>query len=182
MLTVQRTSTLVFLLCFIMGLEASLHTTSIGATGHGATRHFSDVWISPGTDLVVTITATGYGTFGQIAETLPEGFNYKETSLEVGPKEEGQTLFFTLLGDDTFTYTVMVPGEEKVYRFFGMLKDSDKDERPVGGLAEVTISSTPHQLRHSHRCRRPHLPLCPRRVPLQLLPQCPRQSPLLGQR
>ena len=140
---VQRTSTLVLLLCLMSGLVASLHPTSVGATGHGATRYFSESWLSPGTDNVVTITATGYGGFGQLVETIPDGFTYKETSLDAGARVEGKSLLFTLLGDETFTYTMTVPDEEGVYEFSGVLKDSDKDERPVGGHSNVTVSSSP---------------------------------------
>ena len=140
---VQRTSTLLLLLCLMSGLVASLHPTSVDATGHGATRYFSDLWLSPSTDLVITITATDYGGFGQLVETLPEGFTYKETSLEAGARVEGLNLFFTLLGDETFTYIVTAPDVEGVYGFSGVLKDSYKDERPVGGHYEVTVSSTP---------------------------------------
>ena len=44
---VQRTSTLVLLLCLMSGFVASLHPSSVGATGHGATRYLSESWLSP---------------------------------------------------------------------------------------------------------------------------------------
>ena len=72
------------------GLVASLHATSVGATGYGATRYFSESWLSPGTDIVVTITATGYGGFGQLVETIPDGFTYNETSLDAWGEGRGQ--------------------------------------------------------------------------------------------
>ena len=96
--------------------------------------------ISPGADFVATITATGSGGFGQLVDTIPDRFNHQPGC---GSESGGQSLFFTLLGDETFTYTVTASGEEGVYAFSGVLKDSDKDERPVRGHSEVTVRLRP---------------------------------------
>ena len=113
-----------------------LHPSPMDAGTHAATRHFPQPWALPGSDLVVTITATGYGGLGQVVETFPEGFTYKESSLGSAGKADGQTVVFTLLGDETFTYTVVVPAEEGVYSFSGVLKDFEQsgasDRWPFG--------------------------------------------------
>ena len=54
----------------------------------------------------VTIRAQGYGAFGQVVEKLPTGFRYETSSLPgAGASAAGDTVTFTLLGDDRFTYT-----------------------------------------------------------------------------
>ena len=120
-----------------------LHPSPVDAGTHSATRYFPQSWALPGSDLVVTITATGYGGLGQVVEKLPEGFTYRESSLESGARPDGQTVAFTLLGDETFTYTVVVPAEEGVYSFSGILKDANKVEQAIGGHSELMVSATP---------------------------------------
>ena len=46
-----------------------------------ASRSFSPAPASAGGELEVTITAAGYGGFGQVVETLPTGFSYVSSSL-----------------------------------------------------------------------------------------------------
>ena len=63
-----------------------------------------------GGEVVVTITATGYGSLGAVTEKLPaDGFTYESSSLtdagEVTEIDAGRTVRFTLQGaDKTFTY------------------------------------------------------------------------------
>ena len=85
-----------------------------------ANRGFSETWVRPGTELTVTITATGYGGLGQVVETLPAGFSHASSSLPDASVVEGQTVIFTLLGNDAFTYTVTASGEEGAYSFAGV--------------------------------------------------------------
>ena len=93
---------------------------------------------------MVTITATNYGGFGQVEETLPEGFSYTESSLSEGSVTvEGQTVSFVLLGDTSFTYTVEVPDVEATYTFSGVLKDASRDERVIGGASLVLVGPEP---------------------------------------
>ena len=108
-----------------------------------ANRGFSETWVRPGTELTITITATGYGGLGQVVETLPAGFSYVSSSLPDASVIKGQTVIFTLLGNDAFTYTVTASGEEGAYSFAGVLRDSDKVEEPVGGSTELTVSADP---------------------------------------
>ena len=93
---------------------------------------------------MVTITATNYGGFGQVEETLPEGFSYTGSSLSEGSVTvDGQTVSFVLLGDGSFTYTVDSPDEEGAYTFSGILKDANREETVVGGASQVLVGPEP---------------------------------------
>ena len=117
---------------------------ALEASSHSAVRSFSQPWAMPGGRLVVTITATNYGGFGQVEETLPEGFSYTGSSLSEGSVTvDGQTVSFVLLGDGSFTYTVDVPDEEGDYTFSGVLKDANREETVIGGASQVTVGSEP---------------------------------------
>ena len=137
----HRVAAAALVVSIAMGLASILHTSPVAATEHSATRHFSQSWALTGGELTVTITPTGYGSLGQVVETLPTGFTYVRSSLEAA-RPEGRTVVFTLLGDERFTYTVTAPAEEGVYAFSGVLKDSTKAEEEVGGHSEMVVRST----------------------------------------
>ena len=112
-----------------------LRPSDVDASSHSADRSFSQSWAPPGGRLVVTITATDFGGFGLVRETLPEGFSYSGSSLsDVSVTVDGQTASFVLLGDRSFTYTADAPDVEGTYTFTGVVKDADKDERPSAGI------------------------------------------------
>ena len=86
---------------------------SVDAQSHSASRTFQASWASPGSELRVNISASNYGSFGRVVETLPSGFSYVRSSLgssEVDVK--GQTIEFTLFDVSSFYYVVRVPAEE----------------------------------------------------------------------
>ena len=119
-------------------------SSTLEASSHSAVRSFSQPWAPPGGRLVVTITATNYGGFGQVEEMLPEGFSYTGSSLSEGSVTvDGQIVSFVLLGDGSFTYTVDVPGDEGVYAFSGVLKDANREEMVVGGASQVLVGPEP---------------------------------------
>ena len=138
----QRVAAVSLVVSIAIGLASVLHTSPVAAAEHSATRRFSQSWAPPGGELTVTITATGYGSLGQVVETLPMGFTYVRSSLEAA-KAEGRTVVFTLLGDESFTYTVTASAEEGAHAFAGVLKDIDKTEQPVGGSSRIIVSVTP---------------------------------------
>jgi len=117
------------------------------AQGASATRSFDQSTVAPGGPLVVTIAAAGYGSFGAVVETLPEGFAFVSSSYPADQTSvDGSTLRFTLIGEGTaeFTYTVTAPTAEGSYRFEGTLRDADRMDHPIGGASEVMVSvSTP---------------------------------------
>ena len=72
-----------------------------------ASRSIPPASVAPGGRVVVTITADNYGQAGGVTETLPAGFTYVSSTLDVDQvAETGQEVRFTLQGDDSFTYTV----------------------------------------------------------------------------
>ena len=128
----------------VVGVAGLLHSTPVEATSHRAVRSFSAPWVLPGGALEVTITAAGYGGFGQVVETLPSGFSYEGSDLsEAAVAVEGQTVAFTLLGDERFTYTVTAPSAEGVYSFSGVLLDANKAEQTVGGYSSIRVGPAP---------------------------------------
>ena len=113
--------------------------------GPSATRSFSSTTVAPGEEVVVTITAADYGLFGSIKETLPEGFRYVSSTLDDEEvRVNGQTVEFTLLASDLFTYTVTAPDTvtaTMVHSFTGTLRDFDRMDHDVGGQSDVTVEA-----------------------------------------
>jgi len=107
-----------------------------------ATRTLPDS-VKTGETFSVTMAVADYGTFGQVVETLPDGFSYVDSSLPADSIEvNGKTVKFTLLGETSFTYNVTASSTEGTYTFTGILKDEDKNEYQVGG-DKVTVVSAP---------------------------------------
>ncbi len=115
---------------------------TVATTGPSAIRSFSTATVEPGGQLVVTITASDYGQAGGVTETLPAGFNYESSSLNSSQvSETGQSVRFTLQGDDSFTYVVTASMTEDTYTFSGTLRDFDKDDHDVGGDSDVIVET-----------------------------------------
>ena len=116
----------------------------VEAGGHSATRAFAAPWVAPGGEMEVAITAGGYGELGRVIETLPEGFSYARSTLpDSAVKVEGDTLKFTLLGEERFSYTVRAPAAEGQYSFSGALLDANVDREEVGGDTLLRVGSEP---------------------------------------
>ena len=108
----------------------------------GAIRSFSPPSAALGGEVVVTITASGYGPFGGIMETLPAGFSYVSSSLpDDSVTVNGQEVTFSLLGETDFTYTVAAPSAEGSYSFSGVLTSSDRAEVLVGGAITIAVTT-----------------------------------------
>ncbi len=58
-------------------------------------------------------------------------------------KSRGRKVFFTLLGEESFSYAVTASHREGAYSFSGVVKDLNKDERPVTGDSDITVSISP---------------------------------------
>ena len=102
-------------------------------TQPGATRMLSKTTVAPGQEFTMTIAAT-YGSFGQVVETLPDGFSYVANSTSpssVRTKVSGQVVRFTLQGDTTFTYKVMAPISIGSYTFSGVMTNDQGDDTPI---------------------------------------------------
>ena len=120
-------------------------TITVGTpAARGGIRSFSPPSAAPGGVVVVTITASGYGGFGRVVETLPPGFSYVSSSLSDDlVTVNGQEVIFTLLGETDFTYRVTAPGAAGHYSFSGVLTNSDREEVPVGGALTITVGDLP---------------------------------------
>ena len=109
-----------------------------------AVRSFSPASVDPGGQVVVTITATGYGAFGGVVETLPPGFSYVSSSLtDDSITVNGRAVSFVLFGETDFTYTVAASSAVGSYSFSGVLTNSDGEEVPVGGALSLTVGGPP---------------------------------------
>ena len=116
----------------------------VEAQAHSGSRTFQRTWAAPGSDLRVTITARNYGAFGQVEETLPDGFTFVRSSLPGNQvAEEGQVVRFSLFGDSSFTYFVTVPTAEGQYTFTGVVKNADRDERTISGHRQFRVGPPP---------------------------------------
>ena len=116
----------------------------VEAQAHSASRAFQRTWAAPGSELRVTITARNYGAFGQVEETLPDGFTFVRSSLPGNQvAEEGQVVRFSLFGDSSFTYFVTVPTAEGQYTFTGVVKNADRDERTISGHRQLRVGPPP---------------------------------------
>ena len=84
--------------------------------------------------MIVTIDLAGLGGFGQVRETLPEGFAYVASSLpdDQVASADGM-LTFTILRDDSFTYTVTASGTEGGHALSGEAVNDVRASASIGG-------------------------------------------------
>lgn len=107
-----------------------------------ATRTLPAEPVPAGDFFTVTIEVSDYDVIGQVAETLPEGFIYLASTLGPGTVVHygpTNTVKFQLLGETSFTYTVIAPDSEGTYTFSGILKDIGKKEYKVSGDMEIVV-------------------------------------------
>ena len=110
-----------------------------GASEASATRSFNPATVAPGEEVVVTITAANYGSFGEVTETLPVGFTYVSSPKADQVEATGQEVRLTLQGETSFTYTVTASSAAGSHTFSGTLRDSDRQDHDVVGDSNVTV-------------------------------------------
>ena len=122
----------------VLGIVGLMSPGTVDATQHSASRSFSADPVAPGDEVVVTITASGFGFGGRIVETLPQGFGYVSSphpSADHDPS--GRTVSYTILGgESTFEYTVTASDTDGEHTFSGTLapvNDPD-DPKTIAGL------------------------------------------------
>ena len=116
----------------------------VEAQSHSASRTFRQNWAAPGGELRVTITASNYGAFGQVVETLPDGFTFKSATLPSSQiEQEAQVVRFNLFGDSSVNYVVTVPTREGRYIFTGVIRNADRQERRVTGHTQLRVGPPP---------------------------------------
>ena len=117
--------------------------STVAAPSATATRTLP-MAVEPGAEFDVGIEASGCGSFGQVRETLPDGFTYVSVS-DPGDILVSMTngeVWFTFLGDSiSFNYTVQAPTVEDTYTFAGAVLDDDSVPYPVGGDTEVKVGA-----------------------------------------
>ena len=127
---------------------------STGADSHTASRSFSMDTVQQGGEFEVTISNIGAAVgFGQVEETLPAGFSYKagstvvadanpSMSAAVSGNADGQTVEFTLIALDSFTYTVEVADDavEGSHSFSGVLTTLGGDTDIIGA-SSITVTA-----------------------------------------
>ena len=124
-------------------VEATVEATVEPGTGTAAaTRSFDSASVSAGGQVVVTITASDYGSAGRVTETLPAGFTYVSSNLSEGVRVTGQDVRFTLFGDASFTYTVTASSVAGSHDFSGVLRDFEQSEYTVGGAVAVMVEAS----------------------------------------
>ena len=109
-----------------------------------ASRSFDSASVDPGGEVVVTITASDYGSAGGVTETLPSGFSYVSGTLDDSQVTEltNNQVRFTLQGDTSFNYTVTASDMPGTYTFSGTLRDDDRNDHTVGGATSVTVQGS----------------------------------------
>ena len=135
-----------------LGAVGLLRSGPADADGHSATRSFSET-VPAGGELTVTITAQYPGFAARVVETLPEGFVYQASSLEVGRVREDQedarhVVTFAIVGESSpypFNYTVTVSDVVGDHEFSGTVydlplrEDVEPESRVTGGATKVTV-------------------------------------------
>jgi hypothetical protein len=115
---------------------------AVSASGHSATRSFATNTVVTGAELEIEISVSGLGGFGQVRETLPEGFSF--TGSDESAVVDGQTVSFTVLNSEaTFSYTVTAPAATGTYEFSGSVLDSDKEAEDTGGDSSIEVTDPP---------------------------------------
>ena len=132
-------------LAALLGAGALLgQSDGVEAQSHSATRSFAVDWAAPRAEFEISIRTSNLGGFGQVVETLPDGFTFVRTSLEDSePAVDGQDVLFSLLGNPSFTYVVTVPAAEDVYTFSGVVKNVDREERTIAGHTRLRVGPPP---------------------------------------
>ena len=134
-----------------VGLIGLLGLSSVAAQQTGVSRSLLPAGpVAPGDELEVTISNVGLADgVGSAVETLPAGFSYVDGSAAVtssapragiGAAVSRQTVTFSLVAVDSFTYKVAVGSEvgEGQHTFSGVLEKLSGDE-PIGGDDNVTV-------------------------------------------
>ena len=107
-----------------------------------ASRALPPALVSPGGEIEINVTATDYGRFGAVVETLPAGFNYVEGSItptDIRVGVDGQEVTFSLLDEESFTYRVTASRMEGSHSFSGTLEDDDRNSHVIEGAASVEV-------------------------------------------
>jgi len=90
--------------------------------------------VASGTEFDVAIEVSGCGAFGQVVETLPDGFTYVSSSLPADQVEQIDNIVkFSFFDSASFTYSVEAPrvAATITYTFQGRVLDEDRISYPI---------------------------------------------------
>ncbi|KAF5430261.1 hypothetical protein C5S42_00565, partial [Candidatus Methanomarinus sp.] len=106
-----------------------------------AYRTFESNCVEPNAEFTVTVSASNYGTIGEVVETLCDEWTYTGSSLQDSQvSEDGNTVKFYLFGEAEFTYTVQAPSTEGACcPISGILRDQYLDSIVVEGDSQVCV-------------------------------------------
>ena len=125
-----------------IGLGGPSHPNPAQASSH-VVRSLSDQTVEPGGRLTVTITASQYGDYAELMETLPEGFSFVSSdqpanALEI--TEAGRQVRIILLGPSrTVTYNMTASHVAGRHTIAGLFRDEAKLESAVAGDDTVEV-------------------------------------------
>ena len=117
------------------------------------TRSLPEGPVAPDDEFAVTMNNVGLADgFGSVVETLPAGFSYVEGSAAstdanavIEAEADGQTVTFTLVGVDSFTYRVTVGSDvaDGEHIFSGVLSKLSGDEKIADSTVTVRAAAPP---------------------------------------
>ena len=114
------------------------------AAAQEAQRDLPEQCVNGSSIFQINITASNYGAFGKVEETLCLGWTYVSSSLESSkvrlPEDPSidNTITFILLGDTSFSYTVMAPSSG-CCQITGNITDLFFNKNNITGESEVCV-------------------------------------------
>lgn len=97
-------------------------------------------------EVIVSIAVSDYGLFGKVVETIPYGFTYVISTLDIEQViDGGNTITFGLMGESTFEYTIIAPTTAGSYAISGIVTDENGDEFTIGGGTSIIVGETAEQ-------------------------------------
>ena len=137
----------------VVGMMGLLALSLVTAQEAGVSRSLPADPVAPDDAFAVTINNVGLADgFGSVVETLPAGFSYVDNSAAstdanavIDAEVDGQTVTFTVVGVDSFTYRVTVGSDvaDGPYTFSGVLKKLSGDETIADSTVTVEAGTMP---------------------------------------
>ena len=137
----------------VVGMMGLLALSLVTAQEAGVSRSLPAGPVAPDDAFAVTINNVGLADgFGSVVETLPAGFSYVDNSAAstdanavIDAEVDGQTVTFTVVGVDSFTYRVTVGSDvaDGPYTFSGVLKKLSGDETIADSTVTVEAGTMP---------------------------------------
>ncbi len=116
--------------------------------------------VNVNSEIIVSIAVSDYGSFGLVSETIPDGFNYIGSTLDITQEEvTGNTIRFALMGESGFDYTLISPSNEDSYTFIGIIKDDNENEFTIGGDTSILVEKTAEQVNDPEQTSTPETQL-----------------------